>query len=147
MHAPSPALLAWLLTCPAAPVCDGAFVILLSTLSMPYAVAASVMSCLQHICAPLPMCLSSGATASCQHVLTCLCRADTELQLGWCMMRLRGAGIIVSGTSAPGLRQQKQIASSELGRELQKARHDPKVKAVVLRVDSPGWQPSFTPCL
>lgn len=58
-----------------------------------------------------------------------------------------GAGIIVSGTSAPGLRQQKQIASRELGRELQKARHDPKVKAVVLRIDSPGCQPSLKPCL
>lgn len=51
---------------------------------------------------------------------------------------ITATGIIVSGTSAPGLRQQKQIGSSELGRELQKARHDPKVKAVVLRVDSPG---------
>ncbi|KAL0017848.1 hypothetical protein WJX77_000567 [Trebouxia sp. C0004] len=47
-------------------------------------------------------------------------------------------GIIVSGTSAPGLRQQKQSGSTEVGRELQKARHDPKVKAVVLRLDSPG---------
>ncbi len=65
--------------------------------------------------------------------------------LGWYVMSLSAAGIIVSGTSAPGLRQQKQIASSELGRELQKARHDPKVKAVVLRVDSPGWQPSLNP--
>ncbi|DBA72260.1 TPA: hypothetical protein ACH3X2_010646 [Trebouxia sp. C0005] len=51
---------------------------------------------------------------------------------------ITATGIIVSGTSAPGLRQQKQIASRELGRELQKARHDPKVKAVVLRIDSPG---------
>ena len=58
-----------------------------------------------------------------------------------------GAGVIVSGTSAPGLRQQKQIGSSELGQELQKARRDPKVKAVVLRVDSPGWQPSLKSCL
>ncbi|KAL0050980.1 hypothetical protein WJX82_011683 [Trebouxia sp. C0006] len=51
---------------------------------------------------------------------------------------ITATGIIVSGTSAPGLRQQKQIGSSELGQELQKARLDPKVKAVVLRVDSPG---------
>ena len=58
MDAPSPALLAWLLTCPATPLCDAAVVVLLSTLNMLYAVAASVMSCLQHICAPLPMCLS-----------------------------------------------------------------------------------------
>ncbi len=67
-------------------------------------------------------------------------------KLGCCVMSLSGAGIIVSGTSAPGLRQQKQIASSELGQELQKARLDPKVKAVVLRVDSPGWHHSLKAC-
>ena len=51
---------------------------------------------------------------------------------------LAGAGVIVAGKSVPGLRQQKQIGSSELGMDLQKARHDSNVKAVVLRVDSPG---------
>jgi len=53
------------------------------------------------------------------------------------------AGIIVAGKTPPGnpLGQKKQIASSELGMDLQKARHDPNVKAVVLRVDSPGQLP------
>ena len=56
------------------------------------------------------------------------------------------AGIIVSGKSTPGLRQQKQIGSSELGSDLQRARHDPRVKAVVLRVDSPGANPLSSHC-
>lgn len=46
-----------------------------------------------------------------------------------------------SATLSP-LNKQVQISSNDLGRELQKARHDPKVKAVVLRVDSPGAEPA-----
>lgn len=55
------------------------------------------------------------------------------------MFCLSLAGPIFAGsaTSSP-LKQQSQISSNDLGMELQKARHDPKVKAVVLRVDSPG---------
>ena len=47
-------------------------------------------------------------------------------------------GIIVAGKSETTLQQKAQIASSELGLDLQKARNNPNVKAVVLRVDSPG---------
>ena len=60
-------------------------------------------------------------------------------------------GPIFAGSATPSpLRKQSQISSNELGMELQKARHDPKVKAVVLRVDSPGAAPpylSITCCL
>ena len=48
------------------------------------------------------------------------------------------AGIIVARKSETTLQQKAQIASSELGLDLQKARNNPNVKAVVLRVDSPG---------
>lgn len=64
-----------------------------------------------------------------------------SVELGPVQLSVTVAGIIVSGKSTPGLRQQKQIGSSELGHDLQRARHDPRVKAVVLRVDSPGANP------
>lgn len=115
--------------------------------NMPCNVATGVLRCPQHSTAPLP--------SVCHEVQ--LCHVNTywlacvvmvlSCKLGWCVKRLSGAGIIVSGTSAPGLRQQKQIGSSELGQELQKARLDPKVKAVVLRVDSPGWHHTLKYCL
>ena len=49
------------------------------------------------------------------------------------------AGAISAGKASPSaFNKQTQITSTDLGRDLRKARHDPKVKAVVLRVDSPG---------
>ena len=46
----------------------------------------------------------------------------------------------MAGKGSPGdfLQQEKQIASGPLCEALTKAREDPAVKAVVLRVDSPG---------
>lgn len=69
-----------------------------------------------------------------------------SIELGPVQVGMTVAGIIVSGKSTPGLRQQKQIGSSELGQELQRARHEPGVKAVVLRVDSPGAAPLCCHC-
>ncbi len=105
-----------------------------------------MLRCPQHSTAPLPKCHEVQLCHVNTYWLACAVLV-LSCKLGWCVMSVNGAGIIVSGTSAPGFRQQKQIASSELGQELQKARLDPKVKAVVLRVDSPGWHPSLKPCL
>lgn len=48
-------------------------------------------------------------------------------------------GTILAGKASPSaFNKQSQITSTDLGMDLRKARHDPKVRAVVLRVDSPG---------
>lgn len=70
-----------------------------------------------------------------QHTVTDMYAFEPTLT---CLIRsLIGQIFAGSATSSP-LTKQTQISSNELGMELQKARHDPKVKAVVLRVDSPG---------
>ena len=47
-------------------------------------------------------------------------------------------GLITTGKSRNGMLGVKQIGSATIGKALQKARDDESVKAVVLRVDSPG---------
>lgn len=54
------------------------------------------------------------------------------------LFELHTGPIFAGSTPSSPLQPQTQISSTNLGLELQKARHDPKVKAVVLRVDSPG---------
>ena len=57
---------------------------------------------------------------------------------------LCAAGPIVSGQGSPqGLGDRQQIASKPLCQALEKAGLDPSVKAVVLRVDSPGKPSSW----
>lgn len=55
-----------------------------------------------------------------------------------CLVEPHTGPIFAGSASSSPLKPQTQISSTDLGLELQKARHDPKVKAVVLRVDSPG---------